>query len=107
MFLFLIIIFRVIPVPAWLVLGSWFVFQILGGLSTPADMGGVAYWAHAGGFMAGVVLCFPLWLRMGGRAHWARCQGQPPFAEAQYRFVKTSVPQAGRKSRFRPSPWRR
>ncbi|MCH8465388.1 MAG: rhomboid family intramembrane serine protease [Roseinatronobacter sp.] len=100
MFLFLIVIFRVIPVPAWLVLGSWFVFQILGGLSMPADMGGVAYWAHAGGFIAGVVLCLPVWLRMGGRTHWARCQGQPPHAEAQYRFVRTSVPRAGRKSRF-------
>lgn len=107
MFLFLIIIFRVIPVPAWLVLGSWFVFQILGGLSTPADAGGVAYWAHAGGFIAGVILCVPLWLRMGGRNYWARCAGHPPHAEAQYRFVKSDIPRAGRKSRFHPSPWRK
>ncbi len=106
-FFFLIIIFRIIPIPAWVVLGSWFVFQLLGGLSIPADAGGVAYWAHAGGFMAGVVLSFPLWLRMGGAEYWRRCEGHPPNAEAQYRFVKTSIPAAGRKRRFRPSPWRR
>ena len=107
MFLFLVIIFRIIPIPAWVVLGSWFVFQLLGGLSMPADAGGVAYWAHAGGFIAGVILSFPLWLKMGGTGYWARCDGHPPHAEAQYRFVKTSVPTSGRKSRFRPSPWRR
>ncbi len=107
MFLFLIIIFRIIPIPAWLVLGSWFVMQILGGLGAASDAGGVAYWAHAGGFLAGVVLSLPLWLRKGGPAYWTKCHGHPPHAEARYRYVKTSVPTAGRAARFRPSPWRR
>ena len=44
-------------VPALLMLGYWFALQILGGLPTLAGGGpGVAFWAHAGGFVAGVVL---------------------------------------------------
>jgi membrane associated rhomboid family serine protease len=43
--------------PAWVVLGYWFVLQILGGLpSLEAEGGGVAFWAHVGGFVAGLVL---------------------------------------------------
>jgi len=49
--------------PALLVLGFWFVLQFIqGGLVTPSGGGGVAYWAHIGGFVAGVVLIF-LWPR--------------------------------------------
>lgn len=55
--LFVFIIFlRVIPVPAWLVLILWFGLQVLTGYATPVDTGGVAVWAHVGGFVAGVVL---------------------------------------------------
>jgi membrane associated rhomboid family serine protease len=47
--------------PAWVVLGYWFVLQILGGLpSLEAEGGGVAFWAHIGGFVAGLVLCILL-----------------------------------------------
>jgi membrane associated rhomboid family serine protease len=47
--------------PAWVVLGYWFVLQILGGLpSLEAEGGGVAFWAHVGGFVAGLVLCILL-----------------------------------------------
>jgi membrane associated rhomboid family serine protease len=51
---------RVIPVPAVWMLGYWFVLQLLGGLPALAgdDGGGVAFWAHVGGFVAGVVLLF-------------------------------------------------
>jgi len=43
----------------WL-LGFWFFFQLLSGLSVnPAD-GGVAFWAHIGGFVAGVPLIWVL-----------------------------------------------
>lgn len=59
LFIFFIII-RIIPLPAWLVLVWWFVLQVLTGLpeltrSTEVS-GGVAVWAHVGGFIAGVVL---------------------------------------------------
>jgi membrane associated rhomboid family serine protease len=48
---------KMISVPAWGMLGYWFVLQILMGLPTiGAEGGGVAFWAHAGGFLAGLVL---------------------------------------------------
>jgi membrane associated rhomboid family serine protease len=50
-----------VEVPAVLLLGLWFATQLLSGLGTlavvrPQDMGGVAFWAHAGGFAAGAAL---------------------------------------------------
>jgi membrane associated rhomboid family serine protease len=46
-----------IVVPAYLMLGYWFLLQILGGLPRIGnEEGGVAFWAHAGGFLAGAVL---------------------------------------------------
>ena len=56
-----IIFFRVIAIPAWLVLLWWFALQVLTGLPQlmpmrPEISGGVAVWAHVGGFVAGVVL---------------------------------------------------
>jgi membrane associated rhomboid family serine protease len=44
-----------IVVPAYLMLGYWFVIQLLGG-SFSGEQGGVAFWAHAGGFIAGAIL---------------------------------------------------
>jgi membrane associated rhomboid family serine protease len=56
-----IIFFKVIAIPAWLVLLWWFFLQVLTGLPQLSPMrpdvsGGVAVWAHVGGFLAGVVL---------------------------------------------------
>ncbi len=93
----LIIIFRIIPVPAWIVLSAWFGIQLLQGSMTPSDMGGVAYWAHAGGFAAGLLMTVPLWRKRGGPAFWRRTDGHPPHPEAQYRMVRTSVPRVGRR----------
>jgi membrane associated rhomboid family serine protease len=46
-----------IAVPAFLMLGYWFLLQILGGLpAIGEEKGGVAFWAHAGGFIAGALL---------------------------------------------------
>lgn len=48
---------RTIAVPAVLMLGYWFVVQLLSGLATQgAEGGGVAFWAHVGGFGAGALL---------------------------------------------------
>lgn len=45
------------PLPAWVILGYWFVLQVLGGLpSLGRETGGVAFWAHVGGFGAGMLL---------------------------------------------------
>jgi len=47
--------------PAWLVLGYWFFVQFLSGAATSIaetsqTSGGIAFWAHVGGFVAGIVL---------------------------------------------------
>ncbi len=49
---------RLTSVPAVIVLGLWFVLQLFSGVLSlgAADVGGVAFWAHIGGFVAGVVL---------------------------------------------------
>jgi membrane associated rhomboid family serine protease len=52
---------RTVWVPAWLMLGYWFLLQFLSGLPTLARQeGGVAFWAHVGGFVAGALLVYPL-----------------------------------------------
>jgi membrane associated rhomboid family serine protease len=49
-------------IPAWFVLGEWFVVQFLSGAATLSiaqngrDIGGVAFWAHIGGFIAGMLM---------------------------------------------------
>lgn len=82
--LILIVFFKVFAIPAWVMLGLWFGLQVFNGLTVPAEMGGVAYWAHAGGFVAGMALAVPLWLRLGGRRFWAVTQGAPPHPAAVY-----------------------
>jgi membrane associated rhomboid family serine protease len=48
---------RVMYVPAAFVLGLWFVLQLLsGGMSMGREGAGVAFWAHVGGFLAGMLL---------------------------------------------------
>ncbi len=55
-FLFFI---RVVPLPAWVMLGYWMLIQFAGSAATAVGGGGgVAYGAHIGGFVAGVVLIF-------------------------------------------------
>jgi membrane associated rhomboid family serine protease len=53
---FIVIIFTVITLPAVLVLGVWFLLQLLPAFSDPAGVGGgVAYFAHIGGFLFGLL----------------------------------------------------
>ncbi|MFQ5869490.1 MAG: rhomboid family intramembrane serine protease [Candidatus Zixiibacteriota bacterium] len=64
---------RVVRVPAIFFLGFWFILQLLYGLPSLAlrDMGGIAFFAHIGGFIAGLLL-FPFWerrLRRKGSYH--------------------------------------
>jgi membrane associated rhomboid family serine protease len=53
----LVFIFLV-PIPAIFILGYWFLLQFLGGISAmgAAATGGVAWWAHVGGFLTGIFL---------------------------------------------------
>ncbi len=46
-----------LALPAWVMLGYWFVLQFFSGIAAfGGQMGGVAFWAHVGGFVAGIVL---------------------------------------------------
>jgi membrane associated rhomboid family serine protease len=51
----------VLWVPAWIILGYWFALQFLSGTATllavqGQNIGGVAFWAHVGGFVSGALL---------------------------------------------------
>ncbi|MBK6468906.1 MAG: rhomboid family intramembrane serine protease [Paracoccaceae bacterium] len=92
-----VIFFRILVMRAWVVLGLWFGLQVFAGLSTPTDGGGVAYWAHAGGFAAGLILTLPIWRRRGAADHWRRTEGRPPHPEASWPLQKTHIPRVRRR----------
>ena len=51
----------VVELPAWLVLGIWIVFQVLSAVGSAGGAGGgVAWWAHIGGLIAGLALIAPM-----------------------------------------------
>jgi membrane associated rhomboid family serine protease len=83
-FIFLIIFIRILPIPAWIMLGLWFGLQLFNGIAADASAGGVAYWAHAGGFIVGFVLTVPLWLRLGAAGWWIKTDYHPDHPEATY-----------------------
>jgi len=64
----------VLYLPAWVVLGEWFVLQFVSGAATlsaaQGDMGGVAFWAHIGGFISGMVM-IKLFPERGRRSPYA------------------------------------
>ncbi|MEQ5872307.1 rhomboid family intramembrane serine protease [Sagittula sp. NFXS13] len=95
--LIIVIIFKIIPVPAWIALAGWFAMQIWNGLGADPMAGGVAYWAHAGGFVAGAALALPTFLRLGGPRFWSQTHGIPPHPAAVYRRDITRVPRIKRK----------
>lgn len=59
---------RIAALPAVLVLGLWFVLQLFNGVAAfgIGQTGGVAWFAHIGGFVAGLVLCLP-WIAKARR----------------------------------------
>jgi membrane associated rhomboid family serine protease len=78
--------------PAWLVIGFWFVGNLLSGVSTlgMGNVGGVAFFAHIGGFIAGLLLVRPF---LSGRARHQSFQWQgwrppprrrAPVSQARY-----------------------
>ena len=95
-FIFLLVFFKILPVPAWIMLAVWFAMQLFGGVGTPAGGSGGAYWAHLGGFAAGMLLILPHWLRRGGPAYWSRTHGNPPHPPQRPPEL-TRVPKTGRR----------
>jgi|TARA_R110002072_G_scaffold283638_3_gene447250 membrane associated rhomboid family serine protease len=79
--------FKIFAVPAIIVLGIWFAIQFVSAAYSSPEGGGVAFWAHVGGFVAGMVL-LPLF-KQRGVPYW-----QSPSAEV----IDTRRP---------PGPWTR
>jgi membrane associated rhomboid family serine protease len=67
---FLGFFYQLVAVPSVLVLSFWFILQLIDGVAalntTGALSGGVAVWAHVGGFVAGMVLALPFRLLRRG-----------------------------------------
>ncbi len=69
--IFIVFFVEVAALPAWILIGLWLVSQIASGVGAlegaAAASGGVAYFAHLGGFATGAVMALPLvvgdWLR--------------------------------------------
>lgn len=81
--LFLGFYITTIAVPAWVMLGYWFLLQLLSGLPTLGQTGGgVAFWAHVGGFVAGLILIGP----MHKTAYLAQHRAQPGRQRSRHRF---------------------
>lgn len=91
----IVIIFRIFTVPAWTMLALWFALQLIGAAASDPNAGGVAYWAHAGGFVIGALATLPVWLRRGTFAFWERTSGAPPHPATQYR--RSAIPKVRRK----------
>jgi membrane associated rhomboid family serine protease len=73
-FIWILIFIRIVSLPAMLVLGIWFLFQVLNALMAAPGEGGVAWFAHIGGFIAGA-----------GLVAFFRSTGQPLFGGARRR----------------------
>jgi membrane associated rhomboid family serine protease len=71
----------VLRIPAWIYLGLWFLYQLVEGgfglVSASANGGGVAFFAHIGGFVFGVLVA--VGLRNAGRAEPQEAQRRPAF----------------------------
>ena len=90
-----VIFFRIFTIPAWVVLGVWLAVQFINGAANAAD--GVAYLAHVGGFIGGLLMTLPVWVRRGARGYWARTRGQPPHPAAQYELTDSRIPRVIRR----------
>lgn len=87
MLLFLGFFVTTFAVPAVLMLGYWFLIQLLSGLgSLGRSGGGVAFWAHAGGFAAGAVLIWLFRRRSYIEAH--PYHGWTPSSKKSFRRIR-------------------
>ena len=71
---FVIFIVELARIPAWIVIGVWFVLQLGAGIATigpGAPQADVAYLAHVGGFLGGMALIAPAWLADRSRTRFA------------------------------------
>jgi rhomboid family protein len=98
-FFWIIIIFRVVAVPAILLLGFWFLMQLLSAEGANSSVCGVAVWAHVGGFIAGAILVLFMRRRSVAMLQAPRTRSFTISNPRDARW-RGSVPPAGR-------PWQR
>lgn len=95
-----VVFFKIWPIPAWVVLAAWFGLQLFNGAMNAGTGAGVAYWAHVGGFLAGLLATLPFWLREGAAGWWRRTDGHPPHPETAYKGLSASrIPTVRRRRR--------
>ena len=100
---------QLLRIPALFVLGFWFAVQFLQGTMTfGAEGGGVAFWAHIGGFVAGMVLI--LFMRRQGVTLWHAKQSRLPESLVVSSAAPTPrgasrIPETGKHGRRRGGPW--
>ncbi|MHB1205296.1 MAG: rhomboid family intramembrane serine protease [Rhodospirillaceae bacterium] len=98
-FVFLIFI-TTVNLPAFVVLGGWFLMQLLNSAQANAGGAGVAFLAHIGGFVAGAVMVF--FFRRREVAVFQPAHSKP-FAVERRPYRRGSVPDAG--GNIRRGPW--
>ncbi len=93
--------FYTLRIRALYVLGFWFVLQFVSSALAGAQVGGVAYWAHIGGFIAGMVLILPF--RRKGFPLFAGPRGGRPNTNptGQPAILKPAAPPPGPKAKDR------
>ncbi len=108
-FVWIVIFFRVVNIPASILLGLWFAMQLVSGLARGPGTPGVAFWAHVGGFVSGMILVTvlrPPGVGLLRPSHSAAFGTARPGAFASGRRAgRGSVPSAGRPYRRPRGPW--
>jgi len=92
-FVWIVIFFRIVNVPAWILLGLWFVMQLVSGLASSPGTPGIAFWAHVGGFVSGLVL-ITLW-RPSGVALLQPRRSRTFATERAATFARRRTPRGG------------
>lgn len=64
-------IFFFFVLPAWFFIGYWFILQVLYAMFIPTSLGGVAWYAHIGGFIAGWFLIDKLYKKSLKLVHYS------------------------------------
>ena len=79
------VFFFLLSLPAWVVIGGWFVVQVASAQALDSSSGGVAVFAHIGGFLAGVLAIRPAMIgRL--RVDASQFSGFRNFGPAERRF---------------------
>lgn len=99
MVIVLFVFFKRFTVPAWVTLLFWLGMQLFSGIGADPSAGGVAYWAHIGGFVAGFLLTLPYWVRHHGPGYWRVHHGQPPHPATRIIERPSAIPTVKRRRR--------